>query len=334
MQLFALACGWAATVSSLAASASAADCDTTLSACFDANGVDIPAGPSEFVTIENATVLAPGRFALGLAGSYLRKPVELVAPSPSPEGRDIPLVKDVWQLDLLAAIGVLPRLQLALAFPVRLYQDGTGIEAATSRQDNELRKTAIVDPRIGASYAVLDSAVQAKLRFELKLPLGDEDSFAGSDGVELIPTLLASSRDLGPLHLAAEAGARFRQSATLGDTRIGNQLRFALGARYDVLPQLSVGAEAWILPSLASQPETSAGQGTYLPAEWLGSVGAHFVENVTLLAAAGTGIPLSSGPGSDDNELGVTSPTWRAFLAVRVGEIGAPASTATPSNER
>ncbi len=302
------------------APAHAVDCDTTLSACFDANNMNIPAGPAEFVSIEKATTLEPGNLAVGLVGSYLRKPVVLVAPSPSPEGREVPLVEDIWQLDLLAAIGVLPKLQLTLAFPFRPSQDGAGIEAASSRQGGSLRETAVVDPRIGASYQFFDEIVAAKLRFEVELPLGDEDAFAGSNAPMLIPALLVSSKDLGRFHLAADIGARFGESVQLGDVRIGSQLRFALGARYDVLPELSVGVEGWILPSLVEQPETAAGQGSFVPAEWMGSVSTTIVPHMTFLAAAGTGIPLSQGPGSSDNDIGVTTPLWRTLLSIRVSE--------------
>jgi hypothetical protein len=282
--------------------------------------LDLPAGPAEFVSIEKATSLEPGKFALGLVGSYLRKPVVLVAPSPAPEGREVPLVEDIWQLDLLAAIGLFPKSQLELAFPFRPSQDGAGIEAATSRQGESLRDTAVVDPRIGVAYQFFDDIVAAKLRLEVKIPLGDEDSFAGSDAPELIPALLVSSKDFGRLHLAADVGARFRESVQLGDVRIGNQLRFALGVRYDVLTELSVGVEAWILPSLVEQPNTDAGRGTFLPAEWLGSVSTPIVPHLTLLAAAGTGIPLSQGPGTSDNDVGVTAPIWRTLMSVRVSE--------------
>ncbi len=301
----------------------ATDCDTSLSPCFDSNNLDLPAGPAHFVSIQDATALSPGKLSLALAGSYLRNPVVLTAPSPAPSGRDVHVVEDVYQLDLLFAVGLLPRLELGLAFPMRPYQDGTGIDGATSRIGGELRTTAVVDPRIGLGYQFLDGPVASKLRLETKLPLGDEDAFGGGPGVEIIPALLASSTPVEALHVAAEIGARFREDVQLGDVVLGDQLRFALGARYDVLEQLSLGAEAWIVPSLSSQPETKDGQGTFLPAEWLGSVGSAVAPSVWLMAAAGTGIPLSKAPGDDaESDDAVTTPTWRAFLSVRVTELG------------
>jgi hypothetical protein len=75
-----------------------------------------------------------------------------------------------------------------------------------------------------------------------------------------------------------------------------------------------------MVPSLVEQPETDEGRGTFVPAEWLGSVSTTIVPHMTLLAAAGTGIPLSQGPGSSENDLGVTTPIWRTLLGVRVSE--------------
>lgn len=314
---------------STSAPALATDCDTTLSPCFDSNNLDLPAGPAHFVSIQDATALAPGNLSLALAGSYLRSPVVLTAPSPAPSGREVRLIEDVYQIDLLFAIGLLPRLELGLAFPMRPFQDGTGIDGATSRIGGELRTTAVVDPRVGLAYQFLDGPIPTKARIETKIPLGDEDAFAGGPGVEIIPALVASSMPVEALHLAVDVSARFREDVQLGDVRLGDQLRFALGARYDVLEQLSVGAEAWIVPSLSGQPETTDGTGTFLPAEWLGSIGSAVTPNVWLMAAAGTGIPLSKAPGDDaSSDIGVTAPPWRAFLSVRVTELDdAPAST-------
>lgn len=308
---------------SLGAPAHAIECDGVLSPCFDANNLDLPAGPAHFVGIEDATALPTGKLSLALAGSYLRTPAVLNAPSPAPSGREVRLVEDVYQLDLLFAIGVLANTQLGLAFPVRVFQDGTGIEGASSRIGGELRQVAVVDPRIGLGYQFLDDVVAAKLRLEAKIPLGDEDAFAGGPGPEFIPALVASSTTLGDFRLAAEASARFRESVRLSDARLGNQLRFALGARYAIWDELSVGAEAWLVPSLVEQPETRAGSATVLPAEWLGSLEATLTKDIALLVAAGTGIPLSEGPGDDaDHDRGVTTPLWRAFLSIRVTESG------------
>lgn len=301
-------------------------CDHGLSPCFDANNLDLALGPSQFASLEDTDVqLAPGQVSAAWTLSYLRDPVVLTAASPDPEGRRVPLVSDVWQGDLLLAVGVLDTLQLGFGLPLRLYQDGGGIQAATARRGEELPNTAAVDPRVGIGWQAFRGVVTARARLEVKLPLGDREAFAGSPGPTWIPALAFSANRWGPWHLSGELGARLRPVTRLGDVRLGSQMKVALGARYFVLESLSVGIEAWALPSLVKQPDTDYGRARHVPAEWLASLGAHLGPKTWLLAGGGSGLPLSSqgtalDPDDRDPGLGVTTPSWRALVQVRFTE--------------
>lgn len=324
--LLPLLCLWGAP----ATAAAQTDCSGPLSPCENAQGFDLALAPGRFATLEDArTQLDPGKLSVGLAGSYARRPLSLSAASPDPEGRSVPLVRDVWQMDLLVAVGLPHRLQLALGLPLRVAQDGAGIEAVTSRQGGQLPPTAVVDPRVALGWQlfdrVLDGAVSGRARLELTLPLGDELAFAGAPGPTWAPAFVLSAEPSTRWHFSVEAGARLGPVTELADVRFGRNLRFAAGARYSVFDELRVGVEAWMLPSLLTQPETSFGRATHVPAEWLASLGVPFGEGFWLQAGAGTGIPLSAQgtrPGSDAREsfIGATAASFRALVLLRVVE--------------
>lgn len=301
-------------------------CSGTLSSCFDANNLDLPIAPGRLMTLEDAdTQLAPKRISAAVAMSYLHEPVVLTAASPDPAGRSIPLVDHVWQTDLLFAVGVLDTLQVGLGVPIRLYQTGGGIEAATARVGDTLSTTVLADPRLGVGWQAFRGPVTGRLRFEVKLPLGDQEAFAGAPGPTFMPALSLSASQWGPWYLAAEVAGRFRSTTQLGDVRMGNQLRVGLGVRYAIWQELSVGLEAWALPSLLAQPRTPYGRARHLPAEWLASLRAPLGSQFWLQLGAGSGLPLSS-QGSDptggerETFLGVTTPDFRALVEVRFVE--------------
>lgn len=305
-------------------------CDGPLSPCVNADGLDLALGPARFASLEDAQVqLEPGKLSLGVGLGYAKRPLSLTAASPDPLGRQVPLVDEIWQTTLLVSVGLPQNLQLGFGLPLRVAQDGGGIDAVTSRRGSPLADTAVVDPRIALGWGAFDGVVAGRARLELTLPLGDERSFAGAPALTAAPSFLVSA-DVGDgWHLAAEAGARFGETVRLGDVRFGSQLRFALGVRYEFFEGVSLGVEAWAHPSLLEQPETAFGKARHLPAEWMASVGLPFGERFWLQAGAGSGLPLSSqgtrpdtDPGSAEREsmVGATATAWRALVLLRVTE--------------
>src|SRR5690606_11979940 len=159
--------------------ARAQECSSALSTCFDANALDLPVAATPFAAVGDASAqLAPGRLSFGLGFSYLREPVVVTAPSPDPEGRRVPLVSDLWQADLLIAVGLLEELHLGIGLPLRPAQEGGGADAATSRVGGTLRGSAVADPRVILGWRVLPRGpVVGRLQLKVKLPLGDEGAF-------------------------------------------------------------------------------------------------------------------------------------------------------------
>ncbi|HVY49541.1 MAG TPA: hypothetical protein VHB21_26795, partial [Minicystis sp.] len=150
---------------------------------------------------------------------------------------------------------------------------------------------------------------------------GTPDAWAGSRTMTLAPTLAATWRR-GPLLADVEIGARVRGEEPLANAVTGSQLVAALGAAYDVLSRdrLTLSAEAFALPTLASQGPTvvaaSTGTPALVPAEWIASVStAPWLGGDVSFALGGGGpIPFTKGA--------LGEPRFRLDLAVRYAPTG------------
>lgn len=307
-----------------------------VSTCFDTNNVWVHAGPTRFVSIAPAEPIEHRTLALAVLSSYLDRPVQLRAPSPDPDGRDIPVVRGVVDLSLAYAYGLTPDLELSLATPIVLHQTGSGAEGITSQSAPPLGSAAVRDPRVGAGFTLPfghDNAGPrsfAKLRLELGVPLGDDHRYAGAGNFTLAPSF-SMSTEQGPIHFAGELAARLRPSVPFATARIGSALLTAVGVGVDVFREyLSIEAEAFMLPSLVSQPgQTSSASRTHdgvlVPAEWLLSLRSVPTQDpaFSLSLGGGTGLPLSSetretpDQAATERFAGVTTPRFRLFFGAR-----------------
>jgi hypothetical protein len=303
-----------------------------LSTCFDADTFLPHPGPGSFAFIGGAATTPPGTFALGLAATYLARPVVLVLPSSDPKGAEAIAVDHLSDATLLFSLGLTSRLDAGVALPVAVYRTGIGVSALTSQHAADLSHAAMRDARVGAGYRVLGSPLGVMCpdpfglvaRFELSLPTGDETSFAGDASVVAIPSLAGEVRR-GPFVGAFELGARVRKTADLLGSRVGSQLSFALGFGANVLDRGKLGfmVEAIAMPTLAAQNELSVDAATgeriatgsrppLVPAEWLLSMRSADVVASGVSLSLGAGTPLQF-----TGESGVTAPRYRVVFAIR-----------------
>lgn len=312
-----------------AAPSLAGDCQSPLAACFDADQLWIPAAPTPFAALPSART-GGGRLTAGATVGNLSRPVVLSAPSPNPDGTEIPVVDDRLAAAVLITSTPIARLQLSLVVPAVLSQSGAGIESVTTRGGAALESTAIGDPRLGAGFVLLETEAGARrpalalmVRYELSLPLGGEQTFAGERSVVAAPSVAAEVSD-GAWFAGAEIGARLKQPVQLGDARFGTQLSSALGVGVRPLPDLlSFTAEAFVRPVLVSQPRPEA-ELDLVPAEWLLAAHSSPIDRLGLSLAVGGAIPLTSAtrlvPGGTERQYyaGLATPEWRTFLVARV----------------
>jgi outer membrane protein OmpA-like peptidoglycan-associated protein len=302
-----------------------------LSSCINADNLWPHAGASRFQSVGGTETTAPGQFSFGLVTTWLRKPVVLRAASPNPSGTEVSAVDHLVDANFLWAFGVTDRLELGLAMPAALYQNGTGLSGYKSSRSTGLPQTAVRDFRFGIAYALLprprafpNNGLGLAVRFEMSAPVGDRESFAGDSSAVWYPSLSGEYR-AGRLFAGAQLGARLRATTQLAGTRVGHQLFSAVGAGMDVLPdeKLSVGLEAFALPSLVSQQTLTRDPVTaelvaqdsshkLVPAEWMATVRSAPAAggDMTLSVSGGSSIPLTD-PSS------MTSPAWRFVLGLR-----------------
>jgi hypothetical protein len=265
---------------------------------------------------------------------YSQKPIVLTAPGPDPYGTEVEAVGHVLDLTAASAMGLLPRLEVGIAVPIVLSQNGTGVSSGTSLRTEELSSFALRDPRLSVGFDLFDVTgdelrLSSKASYTLSMPLGDETAFAGDRGVVNAPQLGIVARWQG-FTFGTALGLRLRAPVRLADARVGSQLTTALGLAFDALEKrrLSCALEAWAMPSLVSQryatPSGTMVDGTQIPAEWLLSARSTLFDELTAQLGFGTAIPLSSstrtatnGGQSHDRFAAPTTAQFRVLLAMR-----------------
>ncbi|MBI4701460.1 MAG: hypothetical protein HY744_09920 [Deltaproteobacteria bacterium] len=298
-----------------------------LSSCIDADNVWPQAAGRDWQLIGPTGTAAAGSVAFGLVGSYILRPIGLRVASADPDGTVVRVVDNSVRATLLTALGVVPRLQVTLALPAILYQDGAGTGGVVGTPAG-LPRSAAGDLRFGCALSLLGRPAEhdgpaLSGRFELGVPSGDAEAFASAATATFVPGVSFDYR-LGRLGLGADAGARVRGTSELAGARIGSQLWAALGAGYDLLDRrrLAVGVEAYALLGLAAQqhrardPLTLAPveepSGTlHAPAEWLLSVRSAALLGGRLTAALSGGSFIPTG-----SESPVTVPRLRLMAAL------------------
>jgi outer membrane protein OmpA-like peptidoglycan-associated protein len=298
-----------------------------LSSCIDADNLWPRPGGGPLFAIGGAATAPEGKASFGLVMSYLSRPIGLRVASPDPDGTVIYALDNMLDATFLWSLGITDRLEISLAAPVTLYQDGAGL-ADVLGTDTELPRSVLRDPRLGVSFAILPrprvgspDGLALTARFDLGVPTGDEESFAGAATATAAPSAVAEVR-WDRLGVALEAGARLRGTSTLAGSEVGSQLYGALGATFDILDDrwLTAGAEAFALYTLGDQrPPSRSDQEPppLVPAEWIvsASTAPLLAGDVVLSLGGGGPIPFSS-------QAALTSPRFRFDLGLRYAPTG------------
>src|SRR5262252_8103769 len=180
----------------LPGNAFATDCTppTRQSTCFDADALAPPFAPSDFFWMARARALPAHTWTFGLDATLLHDPVVLNAASPDPYGRDLHVVRDLFDATFTFALSPVRHLELGAALPLSIYRSGSGLSGVTSQVGPELPSAAVRDLRAGAGYelarAPLDHGqafLDALIRLDFSLPTGASASFAGERSVVVAP---------------------------------------------------------------------------------------------------------------------------------------------------
>jgi hypothetical protein len=304
---------------------------TGVSPCLDSNSLWLTPGASYFYAIPSARVAAARHVGFGLAVQGQFGALELVVPSPDPDGRSAKVVDRIVEEDVLISAGLGSGLELAMTLPLISYQRGAGVAALGAQRAAPIDRTAVRDPRASLGYAIaLGAGFGVKPLLRLTLPLGDRESYASAGSLGVAPALpLEWHRDRWVA--AALVGARLRPAVDFGAARWGSQAEFAAGVSFDVLgrERLRLGLEGWVLPSLVEATSARAREAgidtTLFPAEWLGSLRASPGprDPWSLSVGAGGGLALStqSVSGVHGRFLAPTSPSLRLLIELRYAPV-------------
>lgn len=190
-------------------------------------------GPSHFPTLQSSDIVPhAGVTFSGLFGIY-RKPLGVQRADGSSEQW---IVKDVYSADFLWAFGLFDFVQLGLALPVILHQEGVGAEpfqpAGAEDADYALASSALRDLRFNVKTRFLGGDAENPDRRDfgvgvdigLSVPTGDELNFAGDNGAVLFPTAVIDFHRC-KLSAAVNIGARLRfdESEELANLGVGHQ---------------------------------------------------------------------------------------------------------------
>ena len=216
----------AAVAAALSASARA-DCTppNRLSTCIDADTFWRHAAPDPSSSFPGTRIPPPGQMGFGVTATYLVRPVIVVARPPARSPTRSQPSTELVDTTFLWSVGLTERAELDLAVPVTTYRTGAGISPVAEQHGSRSRHFA-ARHTYWSAYALVtpgdtgsDAGFGLKSRLELSLPVGDETSFAGDRLFVGIPALAGDYR-AGPIFAGGEVGARLRQTADFGGSRV------------------------------------------------------------------------------------------------------------------
>ena len=299
------------------------------SGCINADNLWPHAGPGPFVSVGSPTTAPSGKASIGLIASYLSQPVGARVASPDPDGTILPLIDNMVNVTFVGSFGITDRLELAVAAPVTLYQDGSGLGSILGNEE-ELRRSTMRDTRFGAAFSVIprpragnQNGFSLTGRFEFAVPIGESTAFASARTPTWIPSAVATFRR-NRWQVGLEALGRFRGESQFANVRIGSQVGGALGTSFDILQDhlLTASAEAFVLYTLAQQaPPSNAPEGeaapSHIPAEWIVSA-----SSAPLLGGDVSFSIFGGGPIPFSSEAAFTTPRFRFGLSARYAPTG------------
>jgi outer membrane protein OmpA-like peptidoglycan-associated protein len=202
-------------------------------------------GPDEFITVESAVPLRHKTYGLGFFVNYARDQFTIFDFSDGKTGgarsnfMDTAIGADVW-----AAFGLWDRFQIALAWPMTLYQHGSNFDDSNPPPDGTHLKApsgfALGDPRLHLKARLLgkDRGFQLALSHWLGFPFGNDSNFGGE---KHFSGFSGEARVL-----AGWESDRFRAGIFLGflwrahvseffSTLVGNQLTYGGAFAFDAI---------------------------------------------------------------------------------------------------
>jgi outer membrane protein OmpA-like peptidoglycan-associated protein len=249
-------------------------------------------GVWNYLSVEGAGTAPQGRFVPSLYVNYGRNPLVLRDANDKIKEK---IIENLATLDVLAAYGILDRLEIGADVPVS-YVSGEALKA--SGNDG----VGLGDIRLIPKYRLLgDTWGQGfglAIAAPVSLPTGDKDKGIGADEVVVNPKLIAELR-VGPFSAAADVGFRWRpDKKTIGTLEVGNEVTYGAGAGVELgSPDLIALGEVYGAAPAQSINDDSASK----PLE--GLLGLRIFTDIGAVLTFGAGRGLIADYGSPDFRL-------------------------------
>ncbi|PKN54571.1 MAG: hypothetical protein CVU56_25970 [Deltaproteobacteria bacterium HGW-Deltaproteobacteria-14] len=201
----------------------------------------VPAPGSNLLNLQSTDTLPTGWPSFASVVSFTRNAVTLTADGPV----ESTVVRSRAGVTLLAAVGLLERMEIGLTLPFTLATDGEPL-TPLGRPDDVVAGSAMGDLSATAKVRVFDpqltGGVGLALGLTLALPTGDERTFDSYGALVARPFAVVDWRPRrgGPV-VACEVGYAFLPRAVAGDVVIDDALSWGVGVRFpEVVGDLSV----------------------------------------------------------------------------------------------
>ncbi len=292
----------AATTGSAAAQAS-----PPFDKAIDVQTFEYAIGPKTFFTVSNADVADEKQLAVDAVLTYLTKPFSIYEVDPNmPDvvgDEKTVVVKSIAAMQITAAYGVSPKLQIGANLPLIFQLTGEGLDPMTGNEDpNGLGVTGLGDLLVEAKYRLHRSGslkVGGIVGVTLPSSFGSDDSkFIGDD----LPTArgrLALQYDVGKLSLGANGGIMLRKPRKIYDSTIGQQLTWGVAAAIRITDRFSIIGESY---GRAGLPDFSLDAS---PLEAEGGLRIYVKPSVAVVLGGGAGLVK-----------GIGSPQSRFFISL------------------
>lgn len=242
-------------------------------------------GDAQLFGVQSAQQAEEGRVALGLSLGFADDQLILMDRS----DRVAQVVDQRWVAHLGAAYRF-GQVEASLGVPFILSQDG---QAAPMAGATEADQGGVGDVRAAARVHFLRAGNLGLLgSFELSAPTGSRPEFGGDSTMSATPMLVAAWSGSG-LTLAANVGARVRESQTVGDLEVGTSALVGAGLAYAPVPSVSFIGE--LTGEMAGSTERE------LPLEARGGMRYRHASGASFAGAYGRG--LTGGYGAPDHRV-------------------------------
>jgi OmpA-OmpF porin, OOP family len=217
-------------------------------------------GTKNYLSVAGLRMDGAWGFSVGLAFDYARNPFVVLScrsqtnctDKNTQQAQDVPVIQDMFTLNLLAAVSPARPLQIGLRAPF-VYANGSGFNADTGTAASApLKALGAGDPTLEVKVRLFGGAHDPYLlglAAEVSAPLGHVTSaghYLGNDSPVTGGVRAIFDGQAGPLSFGLNLRGVFRKPATLGSTTVGPaDFRYGAGMGLRVSPIFRILAEGY-----------------------------------------------------------------------------------------